>query len=561
MELRLENVTSTFAVGTTVGLYADAVYDGGHPAPVGDQLDSAVVAADGSLSFTAHGGGAVYVVAAKVEDVWRLRRVTTSPSGEMRFVTQEELDAVGRSVTRDGAIGDGVTDDTAAIQAAIDAVEGEGGGIVFFPPGYWRFSEITIPKGVTLAGVGWDCGATQAPFGDATWEDFTRFKGSVLISTATEGAGISVSSPGNTNVFIRDLLILGPGSGDSSGVLLGESVASNKGVIGGEVNNVMVANFATCWDLRFVLDCTFISLRARGCEVGFSLSETTNQNVFVNTEVQFSEVDAILLDESGGNVFYGGLLQNISGTAGVRIATPGELNTFDGFWCEAFAAGVWCFLLEAGSRNRISNTQIATDSEDFAIKIEFAAAATSLDRIHALEPEILIDPEVVGTMLRNVNISPNFTDGGAQTVYETFTPRCRVFHQGFLEPLDATPTLVPFAGERYDYGGMHDKVVENTKVVAPIDGTYNISAAIGWDANDVGLRQVDILVNGTVIARDFVPATSGGGVGIGQTVSTDYELAAGDYVQVQVLQTSGGKLKMAGFGAYAGELMAHRVGP
>lgn len=45
---------------------------------------------------------------------------------------------------RFGAVGDGVADDTAAIQAAIDAAGDNGGGIVFFPCGRYRITGITV---------------------------------------------------------------------------------------------------------------------------------------------------------------------------------------------------------------------------------------------------------------------------------------------------------------------------------------------------------------------------------------------------------------------------------
>lgn len=51
-----------------------------------------------------------------------------------------------------GATGDGTTDDTAAIQAAIDAAEAAGGGTVFFPAGTYSFTTLTLPAGVTLLG-------------------------------------------------------------------------------------------------------------------------------------------------------------------------------------------------------------------------------------------------------------------------------------------------------------------------------------------------------------------------------------------------------------------------
>lgn len=53
-----------------------------------------------------------------------------------------------------GAKGDGVTDDTAAIQRALDAAEAAGGGIVFAPEGTYGFTQLNIRASVTLCGVG-----------------------------------------------------------------------------------------------------------------------------------------------------------------------------------------------------------------------------------------------------------------------------------------------------------------------------------------------------------------------------------------------------------------------
>ena len=56
------------------------------------------------------------------------------------------------SVDDFGAKGDGVTDNTAAFQAAFSAVSS--GGIVFVPSGNWSFdSSLYLPKGVSLVGT------------------------------------------------------------------------------------------------------------------------------------------------------------------------------------------------------------------------------------------------------------------------------------------------------------------------------------------------------------------------------------------------------------------------
>lgn len=54
-----------------------------------------------------------------------------------------------------GAVGDGVTDDTAAIQNAINGAIAAGGGIVYFPPGMtYRVSMLNIQHGLTIDGYG-----------------------------------------------------------------------------------------------------------------------------------------------------------------------------------------------------------------------------------------------------------------------------------------------------------------------------------------------------------------------------------------------------------------------
>jgi len=59
-----------------------------------------------------------------------------------------------------GATGDGVTDDTAAIQAAIDSLtislpsQNRSGGTVFFPVGNYKISSITVGSGVSIVGSG-----------------------------------------------------------------------------------------------------------------------------------------------------------------------------------------------------------------------------------------------------------------------------------------------------------------------------------------------------------------------------------------------------------------------
>ena len=103
-----------------------------------------------------------------------------------------------------GAVGDGITDDSAAFQAAMNAVYnsgGSGGGVVFVPAANYAFyHNLTIPTGVTLHG---------------DWQDWTKSGGGLVGTTfkVYQGAGQTNATPFITmsgSTALRDVNIWYP---------------------------------------------------------------------------------------------------------------------------------------------------------------------------------------------------------------------------------------------------------------------------------------------------------------------------------------------------------------
>jgi hypothetical protein len=140
------------------------------------------------------------------------------------------------------------------------------------------------------------------------------------------------------------------------------------------------------------------------------------------------------------------------------------------------------------------------------------------------------------------------------------TPRTRVFHSLDQSILTSTPTILAFDSERWDNAGLHDIVTNNSRLTVPDGeaGLWDIEVAIAFASNSTGNRIVEIIHNGaTVIASARNPAT-GGGLFSSYTISTQYELAVSDYVEVQVFQDSGVSINIVAFGNLSAEFMMKR---
>lgn len=115
------------------------------------------------------------------------------------------------NVKKYGALGDGNTDDTVAIQAALNAAASAGGGVVYLPAATYVISNITLDTNVTLCGAGWAT-ILQAKSG-------------------TTGYLIALTQPSTSRqVTIRDLALLTPYGGAAAGHIL----LDNTGWAGGD---------------------------------------------------------------------------------------------------------------------------------------------------------------------------------------------------------------------------------------------------------------------------------------------------------------------------------------
>lgn len=108
----------------------------------------------------------------------------------------------------------------------------------------------------------------------------------------------------------------------------------------------------------------------------------------------------------------------------------------------------------------------------------------------------------------------------------------------------STWTSINLDEEKFDRGGLHDTSTNNTRITITVPGRYYIHGAVQFEPNATGLRFVRLIKNGDT-SNPFCsqgPLPGDGTLATRVQVCALESLAAGDYIEMQAWQNSGGNL-------------------
>ena len=126
---------------------------------------------------------------------------------------------------------------------------------------------------------------------------------------------------------------------------------------------------------------------------------------------------------------------------------------------------------------------------------------------------------------------------------------------------NVTQTPVSFNNEDFDTSGFHDNVTNNDRVTIPtgLSGKYLVTSKIDFAANATGQRVLYHFINGVLVNLAVQPVNSTAN-GSSFELSGVYNLSAGNYINLQVYQDSGGALNVLGAAQYYTNLQVIYLG-
>jgi hypothetical protein len=128
---------------------------------------------------------------------------------------------------------------------------------------------------------------------------------------------------------------------------------------------------------------------------------------------------------------------------------------------------------------------------------------------------------------------------------------CSLWKSANQSTSNVTQTPINFNNEDFDTSGFHDNVTNNDRVTIPtgLGGKYLVTTKIDFAANATGQRVLYHFINGVLVNLALSPVNSSVN-GSSFELSGVYNLSAGNFIQMQVYQDSGGSLNVLGAAQY-----------
>lgn len=309
------------------------------PAPAaGDAAASKFLKADGSWAAPSGSGDMVLASAQTV-------------TGAKTFNAGKLLDKGSQiyNVKAYGAVGDGSTDDTSAIQSALTAAAGAGGGIVYLPEATYVVSNITIDSYVELQGAG---------------------RGTQLLGkSGSSGYMIALTTPASSQQTAIRTLTLKPNTGTLGGIKLDNTGFGTSIDPLHIVEDVVVLNAG---GNSFYFDNSMRELRVTGCYshystgYGFYVGAGCTDGRFIGCTVGPSTTHAYEIIGNNNNfigckAFYAGFNGSTWGTTQIGFHLNGtSYSTLTS--CSAQQNALHGFSIESCSRCTIVACESDTNS-------------------------------------------------------------------------------------------------------------------------------------------------------------------------------------------------------
>lgn len=318
--------------------------------------------ADGIAAFhTAGGFYKITITAPGYSETLRYQAIGTSQGFDQEaFVpAQSPLDATGAyNVRWFGATGDGVTDDSAAFQSAIDTIDLAGGGMLMIPVGVYCVHGLAwngaVGECITLCGMGL---ATKLQSNGSTADLFTSNGGDVIVRDMTIQASSSGYQTAGTFLLFKGGRCLVDNVRFYNGYNIASWIGQSGNVIsGGGAQNV---NAVGNKNNGFKIDCSPSTSAPYGGLIAFSncqlqgITTTTGWGVYLisGDSVIMSDMNVagyvhniiMLTDASHGylaNIF----ATNVFADGAGGTTTPGNGWHIDGtnqFLARVFLTNCW----------------------------------------------------------------------------------------------------------------------------------------------------------------------------------------------------------------------------